>query len=203
MKTKSLLFLGVIILIVSCWFYVNKKSTPKDVTPTAIKLKSHSESFNNNIQKVVDAYLNIKDAFVDGDTSLVKSTTQIFIKTLDSIDTLELKKDTASVYETVLITIQDIKSNASSILLQNDITEMRKDFSSMTDVMFPSFFYTINYEGPTLYLANCPMAFYDSIPANWISKNEEIMNPYMGKNHPIYKSGMLHCGEVKDSIKAK
>ena len=32
---------------------------------------------------------------------------------------------------------------------------------------------------------------------------EEIINPYLGKNHPEFKSGMLHCGEVKDSIKAK
>jgi len=69
--------------------------------------------------------------------------------------------------------------------------------------MYPSFFTAINYEGPKLYLENCPMAFSDSISANWISNSAEIVNPYLGKSHPIYKAGMLHCGEVKDSIVAK
>jgi hypothetical protein len=47
------------------------------------------------------------------------------------------------------------------------------------------------------------MAFGEDKGANWISNTEEIINPYLGKNHPEFKSGMLHCGEVKDSIKAK
>ena len=59
------------------------------------------------------------------------------------------------------------------------------------------------YEGPTLYFQNCPMAFNDTEPANWISKTKEIMNPYMGKKHPKYQSGMLNCGEIIDTIKAK
>ena len=47
------------------------------------------------------------------------------------------------------------------------------------------------------------MAINDSIPANWISNSQEILNPYLGKIHPEYKATMLHCGEVKDSIIAK
>jgi hypothetical protein len=44
------------------------------------------------------------------------------------------------------------------------------------------------------------MAFNDTETAQWLSKTEDIRNPYLGLHHPKYKSGMLECGEVKDSI---
>ena len=47
------------------------------------------------------------------------------------------------------------------------------------------------------------MAFGEGQEANWISNSAAIVNPYLGKVHPIYKSTMLGCGEVKDSIEAK
>lgn len=80
---------------------------------------------------------------------------------------------------------------------------MRQDFRTVSDMLYPSFFKTINYEGPNLYLQNCPMAFDGDKDANWISNSEEVINPYLGKNHPKYKATMLNCGETKDSIVAK
>ena len=80
---------------------------------------------------------------------------------------------------------------------QPNISEMRRDFKTMTDVMYPSFFKSINYEGKKLFLQHCPMAFRGRPGADWISNSEEIVNPYLGENHPDYKSSMLHCGEVK------
>jgi len=29
------------------------------------------------------------------------------------------------------------------------------------------------------------------------------VNPYLGKNHPEHKDNMLHCGSIKDTIKAQ
>ena len=96
----------------------------------------------------------------------------------------------------------DVKANAESLLNQTDITEIRQDFRMIGESIYP-LLKTIHYEGKTLYWQNCPMAFGDDKGANWISNTEEIINPYLGKNHPEFKSGMLHCGEVKDSINAK
>ena len=76
---------------------------------------------------------------------------------------------------------------------------MRKDFNMVSDILYPAF-KSINYNGPTMYYQNCPMAFGEDKGANWISSTKEIINPYMGKNHPEYKGSMLHCGEVKDSL---
>ena len=185
------------------WFFVRNKHKQEQPKEQSLTLKKHSPAFNENINKVVNSYLSLKDAFIESDSIQIKAKAIDFIAAVNQIDTLEIKKDTAAVYETIIATITDVKTNAESILNQTDITEMRRDFSSLTEMLFPVFFNAIQYEGPTLYLQNCPMAFNDTEPANWISKTKEIMNPYMGKKHPKYQSGMLNCGEIIDTIKAK
>lgn len=198
-------FLVFLVLLGGCyyWFFVRNKHKQEDPKEQPISLKKHSSAFNDNINNVVNSYISLKDAFIEADTLQIKAKTADFIAAVNHIDTLEIKKDTAAVFETIMATIVDVRSNAESILNQTDITEMRRDLSSLTEMMFPVFFNAIQYEGPTLYLQNCPMAFNDTEPANWISKTKEIMNPYMGKKHPKYQSGMLNCGEIVDTIKAK
>jgi hypothetical protein len=44
------------------------------------------------------------------------------------------------------------------------------------------------------------MAFNDEEEANWLSNSSKVVNPYLGKHHPKYKAGMLHCGDVVDSV---
>ena len=198
-------FLVIIILFCGCfyWFFIRNKQKKEQPKEQPITLNKHSTAFNDNINKVINSYLSLKDAFIESDTNHIKTKAADFITAVNQIDTLEIKKDSAAVLETIMATITDVRSNAESILNQTDITEMRRDFSSLTEMMFPVFFNAIQYEGPTLYLQNCPMAFNDTEPANWISKTKEIMNPYMGKKHPKYQSGMLNCGETIDTIKAK
>ena len=198
-------FIAILFVAVAVYFlFFNKKKNSDDqLKQAAIVLKKHSDEFNKSTDSVVNAYLDIKNAFVNADTAGAKAAAKNFIQLLDRLPIDELKKDTATIFETVQGNISDIKSNTTSLIQQTDITEMRKDFSMVTEMMYPSFFTTINYEGPKLYLANCPMAFSDSISANWISNSAEIVNPYLGKNHPTYKAGMLHCGEIKDSVVAK
>jgi len=198
-------FLVVVVLLLGCfyWFFIRNNHKVENAKEKPIALKKHSSTFNENINIVVNNYLSLKDAFVEADTFQIKAKAVEFITAINNIDTTELKKDTAALFETIMASIADVRSNAESILVQVDITEMRRDFSSLTEMMFPTFFNAIIYEGPTLYLQNCPMAFNDSEPANWISKTKEIINPYMGKKHPKYQSGMLNCGEIKDTISAK
>lgn len=168
-----------------------------------LALKKHSAAFNKSVENTMAAYFNMKAAFVEADTALVKINCKKFLSLLDSIPMEELKKDTASIYETANMNIADIKANAASLLLQTDITEMRQDFRAVSEVLYPSFFTAINYEGPNMYWQNCPMAFGEGKEANWISNGTEIINPYLGKKDPVYGAGMLHCGEIKDTIKVK
>jgi len=142
------------------------------------------------------------EAFVEADTAKVKEHNRRFIQLLDSIPMDELKNDTAHIYDMALNSLTGIKSNAESVLNMTDIQEMRKDFSMVSENLYP-FFRVINYEGENMYWQNCPMAFDDDKEANWISRTKEVFNPYLGKKHPKYRATMLHCGMVKDTIKAQ
>jgi hypothetical protein len=155
------------------------------------------------VEGVMTAYFDMKSAFVEADTSKVKELCKKFINQIDSIKLDELKKDTASIFETAQANLNDVKLNAESLLKQTDITEMRQDFRMVSEMLYPSFFKAINYEGPNMYWQNCPMAFGEDKGANWISNTTEIVNPYLGKNHPEFKGTMLHCGEIQDTIKTK
>lgn len=200
-------FLGILIVILAVAGYVWYKFSTAgggDHGPKQqpIVLKKHSDTFNIAVAKAMDAYFDISAAFVDADTSRVKASTRKFIQLLDTIPMDELKKDSANIYPVAIGTFESIKANAQSILIMTDIQEMRKDFSMVSENLYP-FFKVINYEGEKLYWQNCPMAFGDDKEANWVSKTKEVINPYLGKNHPEYKGTMLHCGMVKDTIQAK
>lgn len=183
------------------WFFIKSKNNGPDLPKQPpLALKKHSDDFNKKVNECMDMYFGMKDAFVEADTVTAKKNCKEFIRRLDSIPFDELKKDTTGIYETAKQNAEDIKSNAVSLLQQTDLLEMRKDFGMLSEMLYP-FFKTINYQGPKLYWQNCPMAYGDGKEANWISRTVEIVNPYLGKNHPEYKSGMLHCGELKDTIK--
>jgi hypothetical protein len=203
--TKKSLFaiLGLLTVIAMIYLLRPVSTPPKNEKEVGLIVSKHTASFNLAVNAAVDQYLSMKNAFVEADTVNLNKHTAAFILAFDAIDTLELKKEDPLIFETFSMTKNDIKLNASSLLSQTDLIEKRKEFNNITSLMYPSFFKTIGYEGPTLYLQECPMAFYDTVAANWISNSPEIVNPYLGKNHPIYKAGMLHCGELKDSINSK
>lgn len=183
------------------WFLLRpKESKPAEPKQAPITVKKHTEVFNNSVDRLMASYHAIKDAFVEGDTAAAKKNTASFVSLLDSIPVAELEKDDKAIADAAKATIGDLKSNAQSLLTQTDITEMRQDFRTVSDMLYPAFFKIINYEGPALFLQNCPMAFDGDKDANWISNSNEVVNPYLGKNHPKYKGTMLNCGEVKDSI---
>ena len=201
------LFLFAILLIAAFALYWFKFRTTEPTTPeqpkqAAITVKKHSEAFNKSVDSVINTYLAIKDALVNEDSVKAKADGISFVELLNHFPVEELKKDTASIFETAKGNLQDMIGNAESLTKQTTILEMRRDLYGLTEVMYPSFFKAINYEGQKLYYTNCPMAF-DNQGANWISNSAQIVNPYMGKVHPKYKSSMLSCGEVKDSIEAK
>ncbi len=201
---KKIVILLVLVLAAYLLYFFKFKSKGVDSGPKQqpLALKKHSEAFNNGIADAMNAYFEMKNAFVDADTAKAKESCKKFIGLIDSIKLDELKKDTASIFETAKANFTDVKMNAESLLKQTDITEMRQDFRMVSEMLYPAF-KVINYEGQKMYWQNCPMAFGDEKEANWISNSTEIINPYLGKNHPEFKATMLHCGSIKDTIKAQ
>jgi hypothetical protein len=198
-KLLAILFLAAVLY--GLWWFFFKKNPASVTTKTeAIEIKKHTDVFNHSVATVMNNYFDLKAAFVDADTVKIKSETHEFIASVDSIKVEELKKDSNTILETVQSQLSDIKANANAIIPEPDLTEMRQDFRMISENLYP-FLKTIRYEGQPLYWQNCPMAFGEGKEANWISNTREIINPYLGKDHPEFKATMLHCGEIKDTIK--
>lgn len=200
---RFLAILFLLIIVFGAWYLFFKKDKKEvKAEPVAITVKKHSEEFNKNVSNMMNAYFNMKDAFVEADTSAIKLQTGKFITSVDSMNLDDLKQGDSLSYISAQQNISDIIANAKPITEENDLTEMRHDFSMVSENLYP-LLKTIGYEGNKIFWQNCPMAFGEDKPANWLSSTSEINNPYLGKKDPQYKSAMLHCGENMDSIYLK
>ena len=200
-KLLAIIFLGVVIYGLWWWFFKDN-SSESGPRVAALKVGKHSIPFNKSIDNVVKSYLDIKSALVEADSVKAIMEGQKFLVLIDSMKLDDLKKDTTSIYTTAVAQIGDIKSNAQAMIKEGNLTEVRQDFKMVTENFYP-FLKTINYEGPKLFLQNCPMAFGEGKDANWISDTTERinrLNPYLGKHDPEFKATMLHCGTLVDSI---
>ncbi len=198
---KLLAIIFFIAVIFGIWYvFFKDKSEVSSISIEPIKVRSHSNEFNQSINAVLSGYFDMKSSFVDADTAKAKQDGKRFLNLVDSIKTEELNQDTSAIFQSATMLIDDIKTNTVALLNESDLTEMRQDFRMISENLYP-FLKTIKYEGPGLYWQNCPMAFGEGKEANWISNTKEIINPYLGKNHPEYKNTMLHCGEIKDTIR--
>jgi hypothetical protein len=199
---KIVLILVLVLVAVSIYWYKFRHTLPEGPRQEALKTLKNSAAFNSSLDSMMISYFKVKDAFVNADTTKAKAEMKIFLASLANQNFEELKKDSSAVYESVMAQLNDVKANAESLLVQPNITEMRQDFRMVSESIYP-LLKSIHYEGKKLYWQNCPMAFGEGKEANWISNTQEIVNPYLGKNHPEFKGSMLHCGEVKDSIMAQ
>jgi uncharacterized protein YxeA len=201
---KILIAVIIILAVLAVWFlfFNNGNKSGTSIKSATTASKKHSPEFDQQISTFINSYMAMKKAFVEADTADIKKQTADFIATADSLNLRDLQQKDSSIFIAVQQNLSDIKANAKPILEESDITEMRHDFSMVSENLYP-FLKTIGYEGDKLYWQNCPMAFGEDKPANWLSNTSEINNPYLGKKDPTYKSSMLHCGENMDSLYLK
>ncbi len=195
------MILGILAAL-AYWRFCQKNTSKTDdkTAPTAALTRFHTDSLNKSINMILQQYIDLSDAFVETDTGSVKKAALAMLTGWSIINEQWFSEDT-TLNRSMLIEVKsNVLGNLNSLIVQKDITEMRRDFSSLTEAIFPAFFTAVRYEGDKLYIQRCPMAFNDVEPASWISRSTKIMNPYLGKKHPVYQAGMLHCGEVVDSI---
>ncbi len=202
--------LVLLILVLSIAGYVvykfstNKSGGFDGEQAKKLEMKSATPLFDEGIKAMMVSYFTMKEAFVNADTAAAKAACTAMVAVIDSIKMDELKNDTSGLINTVQPLLNDVKSNAMSLQAQTVIKEMRMDFKQVNLQMF-DLLRAINYKGENLYWQSCPMAFDGDKEASWIDtkSGKGRTNPYLGKNDPKYGSGMLNCGEDKDSIIAK
>ncbi|MCK5470716.1 MAG: DUF3347 domain-containing protein [Cyclobacteriaceae bacterium] len=127
-------------------------------------------------QKILSAYLKIKDALVETDGVAASSAAKELLPMLaDSEDDL----------------IKKLKSDAEHIMDSKDAAHQRDHFNILSDNVYALLKSTSANEN-TIYRQYCPMAMSNS-GAFWLSAEKEINNPYFGDK-------MLHCGSVKEEL---
>lgn len=164
----------------------------------AIAVSAHSPAFNNAVAAAMDTYHKASEQFVNWDSVNVSATAAALQKDLENVPLTELAKDSA-IYLTAITFVENAKGDAGTIAAEKAVRPQREAFNSLTDNLY-QFLNAVKYDREKLYLQECPMAFDDTKPGLWLSKQKEIRNPYLGLYHPTYHRGMLACGETKTEL---
>ena len=146
------------------------------------------EQDSKKLSQLVHDYLDLKDALVNDDLGNAK---KYATKVHGYLSKLSLEIEQDEVWKNLQKSMQSaiVKiSNASKLELARD------HFKSVSDDIIA----LIQNTGPidhNLYIQHCPMADSNK-GADWLSIEEEILNPYFG-------ASMLSCGEVSKQLLIK
>lgn len=143
--------------------------------------------FNTTVEKsfqpVIDAYIELKDALTQSDSTLSSTKSESFRKALDAIPVSERAK-THNYWSILHKTSKGINENAR-------LEQQRKQFQILSDNLIAMVRNFDEIESK-LFVQFCPMADNNN-GAYWLSKEEQVLNPYFGDK-------MLKCGSVKEII---
>ncbi|MDV7187730.1 efflux RND transporter periplasmic adaptor subunit [Lutibacter sp. TH_r2] len=146
-----------------------------------------SKTFQQQLNKVFESYINLKDALVNDDVKKASENSNNLLNELSQVD-MKLVKGEA--HNHWMSFEKEIKSSAKSIANASDIKEHRNHFKQLSNHLIKAIqLFGVNEK---VYVEFCPMADNNN-GASWLSKEEKILNPYFG-------DAMLKCGEVKQVI---
>jgi len=203
---KKWVGLAVLFLLISAavlyFFVFNKKKDkkPADQENSSVisSVSKQNEAFNLSVENMLTAYYAMNEGFVNWDTAAVRKQAANFENTIDSFKVSELKTDSVNL-ESVERSVNAIKAESKAIAEDNNLADQRGSLNILSQALF-GLLKQVKYDRSKIYFQECPMAFDDVNPGNWLSAQKEIRNPYMGTSHPKYKSGMIKCGSTKEVI---
>ncbi len=140
------------------------------------------------IQSVFNNYFTVKDALVNTDAKAASTKAADLVKALNTVKMNELETDVHMVWMKVM---KDLGTDAKKIAESKKIEDQRKTLIPLTKNIY-ALMKVAKSETPTYYQF-CPMA-NGGKGANWLSKENEVKNPYYG-------SEMLTCGKTVETIK--
>jgi len=158
-------------------------------TPSEALTKTTDPAFTAQLTNVYNAYLPMKNAFVETNAEKASSEAKKVKKSVQAVDMDLLKGDTHMVW---MDQLEALNSSIESIINLKDIEKQREAFSRFNQVFYKSL-KTFGLNGQTAYYQYCPMAFGDK-GAYWLSEIKEIRNPYFGDQ-------MLSCGETRETLR--
>ncbi len=198
---KGFLILAIVVAAIAVYFlffYKHPNETKNEEKQTALQVSAHTDEFNKNFSNIMQTYYAMKDAFINWDTVKASAAAMQMSTEMALLPLKEMKADSLLI-NTALGYSFNVAGQAKVVAAEGTIEAKRQAFSTLSENLY-NLLRTVSYDQNTIYHDKCPMAFRDSIAAYWLSDQREIVNPYLGNNHPKYHSGMLHCGNIEDSI---
>jgi Protein of unknown function (DUF3347) len=200
---KVLAVLGILVLLFAAfiWYFYfgGKRRVNSGPKPVPIAVSKHSDVFNKSVGEVLNEYYNLAEAFVNWDTNSINKYGNAIKTALDNLKLEELKADTTGIYESALDPVANAKTEVENILGNSSIDAKRTSLNALSENL-RLLLIVVKYDREKMYWQECPMAFGEEKPGNWLSKTIAVRNPYLGTQHPEYKDQMLHCGGPKDTI---
>lgn len=160
---------------------MNRQEKATEITTGEISLP---ETFQKAFWPLIDQYIAMNEAFVASSQESVQDQAKTLLKTYESIDRTSLGAAEKTAVKKVG---QMIAAIANSAQLEDQRTHLVV-LSDLMVIMAKN----MDHLPVTLYVQNCPMANQNQ-GADWLSKEENILNPYYGDM-------MLTCGSVTDTL---
>jgi hypothetical protein len=142
---------------------------------------------NSSINKVLNAYIQLKDALVKSDGTSSSSASKTLLTSIQEVNMNELNTETHTQWMKV---VNDLKEDAEHITETKEITHQRDHFMSLSTSLYSVI--KVSKLGTPVFYEFCPMANKGK-GANWLSLENKIKNPYYGNQ-------MLTCGKVVETI---
>ncbi|MGC4034946.1 MAG: hypothetical protein QM764_03220 [Chitinophagaceae bacterium] len=200
MKKFALVLLILALAATGIWFFFFRSKKPVDSGPVQkpLTVSKHSDVFNISANKMLAAYYDLSEGFVNWDSVAVGSKSADLMIAIDSLKLSELKQD-SDIYKTAVDILANTKSELNGLIKDRTLDEKRLALNSLTQYIY-DLMRTVRYDQSKIYFQECPMAFGDDHAGNWLSKTVDVRNPYLGTQHPKFKDKMLTCGGPKDTL---
>lgn len=148
------------------------------------------DTVKSPLQPVLSAYLTLKNELAAdrGDSARVAA------KVLsEAIDNVAMDKLPADEHKIWMQYEKKLSDDAEHIKETNDLGHQREHFVTLSANM-SKMVKELNIHNTDLYIQFCPMA-KGGKGAYWVSEQQKISNPYMGKRMPA-------CGKTTETLKA-
>lgn len=147
-----------------------------------------SSKFQKQLKVVFDNYITLKDILVNDDENNGIAAAKNVLKSLAKVEMKLLKGKKA--HEKWMSFEKEIKTAVTAISKTSNIKAHRNHFKQLSTSLIGAI-ETFGIQ-EKVYRQFCPMADANN-GANWLSKEEKILNPYFG-------DAMLSCGSVKQVL---
>jgi hypothetical protein len=186
---KSLSAIALSLLLISCGGAESETQSSAEATPTPVAEAAlpTPDTFRSSFITTLEAYFELKDALVQTDATLASDKATALLASMQQVDTNGLSAEAAMLWD---VAGKDATAAVQSIVAEADVEVQREHFETLSNALIDM----VKSFGPfnnVVYVQRCPMVRGGS--ADWLSKEEQIMNPYHG-------SRMLNCGSVIERI---